>query len=307
MRGIKEAKDLKGKKVLVRVDWSVPMQDGEVLHDFQIRASLPTIEYLVSQGAEVTLATHLESPEDSVEPLKKYLPEGVTLLDNLRKDPRETANDEDFARELAEGFDVFVNDAFAVSHRQHTSIVSIPKYLPSYAGLRLEEEIRQLSKAFNPPHSFLLILAGAKPETKVPVIEKFLGISDQIFLGGITAQYAFEKYSNNSKVSFPHGDITALDIDEETIRQLAEKIENSNFIVWNGPFGKYEEGYTRGTVELTKILAESGKQVIVGGGDTLVVIDNLNLYDKFTFISTGGGAMLDFLANGTLPGIEALE
>ena len=312
MRSIKEAENLEGKRVLVRVDWSTPLlrqgSAGQALvaNDYQIKKTLPTLEYLADQGAKVVIATHMEDDNDSVEALGKYVPEGMELLENLRSNPGEKNNDTDFAKYLAGKADVFVNEAFAVSHRKHASIVGVAEFLPSFVGLSFLEEVEALSKAFNPPHPFLLIIGGAKFETKIPLIEKFLNIADEIFIGGVTAKYAYEKYANHPKVSFPHGDITALDIDEETINNLKLQTANSKLIIWNGPLGKYEEGYTQGTFALTKLLAESGKQVIVGGGDTLATIQALDVYDKFTFVSTGGGAMLDFLANGTLPGIEAL-
>ena len=308
MRSIKEVEDLEGKKVLVRVDWNVPIEDGEVVDDFRIRASLPTVEYLLSQGAHPILATHLDDANASVESLEKYVPAGAVLLDNLRNNPGEKNGDEDFAKYLASKADIFVNDAFAVCHREHASIVGVPKFLPSYAGLRMEEEVKQLSRAFNPPHPFLLIIGGAKFETKIPLIEKFLNVADEIFIAGAIAKPAYDAgLGDNPKITFPPGDIAALDANEEVLENLKLKTSNSKLIVWNGPLGKYEEGYTSGTITLTKVLAESGKDVILGGGDTLAVIKDLNLYDKFTFVSTGGGAMLDFLANGTLPGIEALN
>jgi len=312
IQSIKEAENLEGKRVLVRVDWSTPLlrqgSAGQALvaNDYQIKKTLPTLEYLADQGAKVVIATHMEDDNDSVEALGKYVPEGMELLENLRSNPGEKNNDTDFAKYLAGKADVFVNEAFAVSHRKHASIVGVAEFLPSFVGLSFLEEVEALSKAFNPPHPFLLIIGGAKFETKIPLIEKFLNIADEIFIGGVTAKYAYEKYANHPKVSFPHGDITALDIDEETINNLKLQTANSKLIIWNGPLGKYEEGYTQGTFALTKLLAESGKQVIVGGGDTLATIQVLDVYDKFTFVSTGGGAMLDFLANGTLPGIEAL-
>ncbi|MFH1472927.1 MAG: phosphoglycerate kinase [bacterium] len=308
MKSIKEAGDLKGKRVLVRVDWSVPLVNGAVLDDFQIKESLPTIEYLKKSGAEVIIATHLDSIDPSVAPLLKFVPEGVTILDNLRADPREKTNDEGFAKELAGKADIFVNDAFPESHRNYASIVGVPKFLPSFAGLGFMREIEELSKVFNPEHPFLLIIGGAKFETKIPLIKKFLNIADGIFIAGAIAKPAFDAgLGDNPKITFPHGDITALDADQETLENCKLKIENSRLIVWNGPLGKYENGYTKGTVALTQMLAESGKHVIVGGGDTLATIRELDLYDKFSFVSTGGGAMLEFLATGTLPGIQALR
>jgi phosphoglycerate kinase len=308
MKSVIEAGDLKGKKVLVRVDWSVPMKDGQILDDFQIKASLPTLEYLKQAGAEIIVATHLESLNDSIEPLKKFLPEGAVMLPNLRVSAGEEANDRAFAESLAKMADLYVNDAFAVSHREHASIVGVPKLLPSFAGLRMMAEIEALSKAFNPAHPFLLLLGGAKIENKLPLVEKFSTLADDIFIGGAMAMKAHEMgLDQNPKVFLPTGDLAALDANAETLENLKLKIGNSKFIIWNGPLGKYEEGYTKYTDELALALANSGKEVIVGGGDTLVFIQKLNLLDKFSFVSTGGGAMLAFLATGTLVGIEALK
>src|SRR3989344_7782448 len=202
MKSILEAGDLKDKRVLVRVDWNVPMENGQVVDDFRIKKSLPMLEYLKNAGAKVIIATHSESV--SIKNLQQFVPEDVELLPNLRENPGEEANSEEFARELVSKADIYVNEAFSVSHREHASIVGVPKYLPHYAGLGFMEEIKALSKAFNPPHPFLLILGGAKFETKLPLVEKFLKIADEIFIAGAIAKLAFEAgLGENSKVSFP--------------------------------------------------------------------------------------------------------
>lgn len=316
MKSIKEAGDLRGKKVLVRVDWNVPINNGEVRDTFRIEKSQETLDFLMSEGAKVTLMTHLEpaspsqgGPEDlSVEPLRKFVPEGVTLLNNLRENKGEKENSTDFAKSLAEGFDIYVNEAFSVSHREHASIVGVPKLLPSFAGVTFMREVEELSKAFKPPHPFLFILGGAKFETKLPLVEKFLNIADEIVILGANAKQAFDKgFDKYPKISFPKGDIAALDANEETIEMCREKLNRSQLVLWNGPLGKYEDGYTRGTESLAKVIADSGKMSILGGADTVATINELGIFDKFSFVSSGGGAMLDFLANGTLPGIEALK
>ncbi|MDP3763957.1 MAG: phosphoglycerate kinase [bacterium] len=308
MKSIIEAGNLKGKRVLLRVDWNVPMENGKVIDDFRIRKSLPTLEYLKNAGAKVIVATHLEPEGTSVEPLRVYVPAGMELLENLRDNLGEENNSEEFARKLSDNADIFVNEAFSASHREHASIVGVPKYLPHYAGLGFTEEAEALSKAFDPPHPFLLILGGAKFETKLPLVQKFINIADEIFIAGAIAKPASEMpFATNPKIIFPIGDIAALDANEETLENCKLKIESSKFILWNGPLGKYEEGYKEGTIKLARMLAESGKETIIGGGDTLAVIKELNLYDKFSFVSTGGGAMLTYLATGTLPGIEALH
>jgi phosphoglycerate kinase len=312
IRSIKEAGDLKGKRVLVRVDWNVPMKNGKVEDTHRIEKTLQTLNYLKDAGAEVTLMTHLEPVTESIEPLREFVPQGMKLLDNLRINPGEKENDVEFAKELASHGDIFVNEAFSASHREHASIVGVPKLLPSYAGFEFVEEVENLSKAFNPEHPFLLIMGGAKIETKLPFIEKFLEKADELFIGGTLAPAAAEgELGKNPKIVFPLGDIRALDINRETVEMLKEKIEKAKFVLWNGPMGKYEEGYIHGTLDLVKVLAVSNdsnnKQIIIGGGDTLAAIEELDLFDKFTFVSSAGGAMLDFLATGTLPGIEALQ
>ncbi len=306
MKSITEAGDLNGKRVLVRVDWNVLNEEGKVVDEFRIKASLPTLDYLKNAGAQIIIATHLE--KGNTESLMSFVPEGAELLPNLRENPGEVANSEEFAKELAHKADLYINEAFSVSHRNHASIVGVPKLLPSYAGIRFLKEVFELSKAFNPPHPFLLILGGAKIETKLPLVEKFSLLADSIFIGGKMAVKASEMgLGNNPKVFFPTGDLTALDANKETLENLKLKIENAKFIIWNGPLGQYETGHTQYTHELAKILSEASADVIVGGGDTLAAIESLNILEKFSFVSTAGGAMITFLATGTLPGIEALS
>lgn len=360
---ILEANDLNGKRVLVRVDWNVPIQNGLVTDDFRIRESLTTIEYLINHGAKVTLISHLETvsetgslEESSLELVyecaKKLLPNLVfkekgdlVLLENLRQNPSEVENSREFALSLTKNIDLFVNEAFSVSHREHASIVGIPKLLPSFAGFQFTEEVKRLSKAFYPKRPFLFILGGSKFDTKLPLIEKFIHIADTLFIGGALAHNFFkengynlgdslvssgkfnllEKYSSGKIIlpselvikghdgmraeSIEHvgaGD-TIVDIGPRTLEVLKSKIHEAQFILWNGPMGTYEVGFKEGTLGLARLLAESGKEVIIGGVDTIACIKELNLNDKFSFVSTGGGAMLDFLAMGTLPGIEALK
>src|SRR3989338_3627139 len=207
MISITEAGNLNGKRVLVRVDWNIAQGD-----DFRVRASMPTLEFLQKVGAKIILATHLEG--GNLEDLRKFVPAGVELLPNLRENPGEEANSDEFTEELAAKADVYVNEAFSVSHREHASIVGMPKLLPSFAGLRLGEEVKRLSKAFYPPHPFLLILGGAKSETKLPLVEKFLHVADTIFIGGTLAPKVSIK---SEKIVLPTGDLTALDANRETI------------------------------------------------------------------------------------------
>jgi phosphoglycerate kinase len=318
LKSILEAGDLAHKRALVRVDWSVPIVGGKIIDDYQIKKTLPTIEHLRKAGAKIVLISHAEKDEDSLRPIFEHVktflpltfiePSDLVLLENLRRNPGEKENSGEYAQTLANLGDLFVNEAFGVSHREHASIVGVPKLLPSYAGLRLIEETERLSSVFHPKRPFLFILGGAKFETKLPLVEKLLDTADEIFIAGGNAKRASEMpLAKNPKISFPTGDLAALDSNDETMALLKEKIGRSALIVWNGPLGKYEDGYKKYTLKLAEILAGSGKETILGGGDTLAAIKELGLYDKFTFVSTGGGAMLDFLATGTLPGLEALS
>ncbi len=373
MRSIKEIKNLKGTRVIVRVDFNVPIKDDQVLDDFRIKKSLPTIEYLHKNKAIVILIAHLGDKEDqSLKPvylkLKKYLPkvifidtpvlgeataneinklkEGdIVLMENLRNDEGEKKNSPSFARGLSRYASIYVNDAFSVSHRAHASVVGLPKFLPSYAGLQLEEEIKNLSKVFHPEHPFLFILGGAKFETKVPLIKKFLRNADNVFIGGALANdflraKGFEvglslvgkknfqintflkrpnlltpidvRVTENTKNRITLSDEVnqneiIVDIGPKTIEILKKKIDQAQFILWNGPLGKYEDGYSEGTEEVLKIISKSKAYSVIGGGDTVSLISKLKLENKLSFVSTGGGATLDFLAKETLPGIKALK
>ncbi len=372
MRNIKEIKNLKGKKVLVRVDFNVPIKDGKVEDSFRIQKALPTITFLSKKGAKVILITHLGKGGDTLLPVSralnkfikaKFVPEivgvntdkvvsnmkngDVILLENLRNDKGEQGKDKIFAINLAKLADIYINEAFPVSHREDTSIVLLPKILPAYAGLQMENEVKNLSKTLkSPKHPFLFILGGAKFSTKMPLIKKYLKLADYIFIGGallndfIKAKgfevgqslidennYGIDKIIKNKKLIIPdyvivrntdgvmiektiadiYKDDTILDVGNESIKLLESIIKKSKLILWNGPLGKYEDGGAEATKSVLKIIAKSKAESILGGGDTVELIDELKLGKKFSFISTGGGATLDFLANGTLPGIKALK
>ncbi len=330
MKSIFEAGDLKDKKILVRVDWNVPIEDGKVVDDFRIKKSLPTLEYLKDAGAKVVIATHLEPEGTDAKLLHTYVPKGMRLLANLRDNPGEESNSTEFAEALASKMDIYVNEAFSVSHRRHASIVGVPLYLPSYIGLQFALEVKELSKAFYPKKPFLLILGGAKFDTKLPLLKKFIHIADHIFVGGALANNFFKEQGadighslasegsfglkellNTGKIILPEDtiikDSKILDAGPRTMENLKSVISTSKLVLWNGPLGGYESGYKVATLALAKIISGSNCESIIGGGDTIASIKELNLFDKFSFVSTGGGAMLDFLATGTLPGIEALK
>ena len=350
MRSVKQIKNLKDKKVLMRVDFNVPIKNGEILDDFKIRKALPTIKFLQRKGAEVILISHLgkdgtESMKPVADCLKKYIKKNITLLDNIRKFSGEVKNDLNFAKKLAKLGDIYVNDAFSVSHRSHASVVSLPKLLPSYTGFQFEEEIKNLSKVFKKPkHPFLCIVGGAKFSTKLPLIQKYLKLADYVFVGGALANdflkakeyeigkslvdntnYNFKEILKNRKLILPEDVVVKsgdklinkkideikkneiiLDIGNETTRNLAQLVKKSKFILWNGPLGKYESRGTKSTEKILKLVAGSKTESIIGGGDIVALVSQMKIGNKFSFVSTGGGAMLDFLTTGTLPGIKAL-
>lgn len=370
MRTLKDLKEVKGKRVVLRLDLNVPIENGEVVDAYRIESSLPTIDHLLQQGAKIIVIAHLGKgkPEDTLRPVAQYLrdrydirflsslmiPDNklvieqmndgeVVMLENLRYAKGEEDNDDDFAKYLASLGEIYVNDAFAVSHRAHASVVGITKYLPSYAGLLFEKEVENLSVAFNPEHPFLFILGGSKISTKIPLMKKFLPIADHLLIGGANANNllkakgyeigtsvvdesalsGLEEYVTNEKILIPKEVVVRetrslkasdqvlsaemiVDIGEGFVRSLQPLISAAKLIVWNGPLGFYEEGFTGGSKALLELIVASNARTIVGGGDTVALVDSLGMHDQLSFVSTGGGAMLDYLANGTLPGIEVL-
>jgi len=353
MKSIKEVENLNGVKVLVRLDLNVPVENGRIVDDFRIRKSIPLIKYLYDGGANIILVSHIETKDNpTLEPVAKHFntlgincyfeknykkvlgsSERIILLENLRVNEGEKKNDRQFAKELASLADIYVNEAFSVSHREHASVCAITEYIPSYIGFQFEEEIKHLSLAFRPDHPFLFILGGAKFETKIPLVDRFIDSVDTMFVGGALAndflrekgvdigdslvsenRMDLSKYLNNEKILLPRDTVlkgtAIMDVGEKTVEILQEEINKAKFVLWNGPLGAYELGYRGPTLEVSRMLAEAtkrGVKTIVGGGDTLAAIAELQLEDSFTFVSTGGGAMLDYLAKGTLPGIEAMS
>lgn len=381
IKSIKNAKNLRGKIVFVRVDFNVPIKNGVVLDDFRIRKALPLISFLKKSGAKIIVASHLGKGKESMLPIfsvfKKFfnakLASGVCdhktlqearglrngeilMLENLRKEKGEQAGDKKFASLLASMAQIFVNEAFSVSHRKDASLYILPKLLPAYAGLQLLEEIKNLSSVFQKPkHPFLFILGGAKFSTKIPLIKKYLRLADYVFVGGALANNflkargfevgkslidenvkGIEKILKNKRIILPSdfyvlnkfptssaiaenigmrlkkiGEVQKneiiLDMGDESVRNLGRIIKKSKLILWNGPLGKYEDGGDGSTKKILKLVASSQAKSVIGGGDTVEVLSKLKMEKDFSFISTGGGATLDFLVNGTLPGIKALE
>ena len=382
---------VQGKTVFVRVDFNVPLNDqGEIRNDMRIRASLPTIQYLSGRGAKLVLASHLGRPKGkpdpalSLKPVARRLSEllgrevvmapdvvgpevaglkaalregGILLLENVRFHPGETKNDAGLSKALAEGIDIFVNDAFGSSHRAHASVVGIADFAPVVAaGYLMKKEVEYLGKAIAPAKPYVAILGGAKTEDKIPVIENLLNKADDILIGGAMAYTFFlaqgydtgkslvesdkvdiaksilakarEKGVNfvlpldhvlaasiESSVvakvveAFPFpADLMGVDIGPKTVVAYAAVVAKAKTIFWNGPLGVFETpAFAEGTVAIAKAVAESGAVTIIGGGDSIAAAAKAGVTDKITHISTGGGASLEFLANETLPGIEALE
>ncbi len=370
---ITDVKDLEGKRVLLRADFNVPVKDGKILDTYRIDKTISTIDFLRHKKAKVVIISHIENDEKTLLPILDYLKGffavkfvkdyfsketemlvsemkkgDVVLFENIRNYNAEKDNDFDFAKKLSVYGDIYINDAFAVSHRKHCSIVSLPKLLPHYAGPLFIEEFENLSKVFSPKHPFLFILGGAKFSTKIPLVKKFLSIADNIYITGalsndILKSRGFEVgrslvgedgqeipkilEEGEGKINFPFDCLVldeeskthqrsvtdikksdyVVDIGSKSLDHLFEMIKKAEFVLWNGPTGNYEIGFSENTQNLAKFLANSSKEVILGGGDTVSAIKSLDMLDKFSFVSTAGGAMLDFLANETLVGIEALK
>ncbi len=359
--------DLRGKRVLLRTDFNVPIKDGKMVDDFRIKKILPTIEFLKKNNARVICISHHSSETQSLMPVAEYLKEyfpvhftkdvfaienftpnddEVIVAENIRFHKGEKKNDPIFAKNLASLADLYVNDAFSVSHRAHASITSLPAFLPSYIGFLFEEEITHLSELFNPPHPLLFILGGGKAKQKFYLIEAFLDTVDTLFVCGILGNvflnaggyisYKSTLPADQSKVAslLKSGKIVLpsdlvvqsenmrlekmlkeitmgdniFDVGEETIANIKKSVAKAKCVLWNGPPGDYLiDGFEHGSKKLAHILADAKAQTIAGGGDTLAVIGGEGLMDKFDFVSTGGGAMLEFLSKKTLLGIDALK
>jgi phosphoglycerate kinase len=359
--------DVSGRRVLLRADFNVPIANGEIVDDFRIRAALPTIEWLTSRGAIVTACTHLGRPKGtpdpkySVEPVRTRLAElapGVTLLDNLRFDAGETANDPAFVQRLIEDQDLYVNDAFGAAHRAHASIVGPPQFLPSAAGRLLEREVEVLLPLrTDPKRPFVVILGGSKVSDKIGVIEALAEVADALIIGGgmcFTFLAAKGHHVGDSLleadqietckrlldsgvvIHIPH-DVTALgpggeignpdaggdvrqlgcdipdgwkglDIGPGTAAEFAEIIAEARTIFWNGPMGVFEDPrFAAGTRVVAESMAEARGFTVVGGGDSAASLDAFGLANEIDHVSTGGGASLELLENGDLPGLEALR
>ena len=336
-RSVRDA-DVAGKRVLVRVDFNVPLENGRVADDTRIRAALPTIELLLERGAaEVVLMSHLGRPkgEDtalSLEPVRAWLrelvpDERVRLLENTRFDPRETENDPEFARELAAHGDVYVNDAFGSAHRAHASTEGVAHLLPAYAGLLLLRELEELGGLLEgPERPFVAVLGGAKVADKIGVLRSLGERADVVLIGGkmaeeverdagyelpedVVAAAAFEADADARVVAWdevPEGWL-GLDVGPATRERFSARIAEARTVFWNGPMGVFEwPRFAKGTKAIAEAVAAADAHTVVGGGDSVRAVEELGLADRIDWISTGGGASLELLEGKDLPGVVAI-
>jgi phosphoglycerate kinase len=382
--------DVAGKRVLVRVDFNVPIKDGRIVDDSRIREAVPTIKDLVARNARVILITHLGRPDGTVDekarttPLAARLSEligrpvqhvddsvgpqveqvvramqdgEIVMLENVRFHAGETKNDPAFARQLASLGDLYVNDAFGTAHRAHASTAGIADYLPAVAGLLMEREIRTLGKIMSdPPHPLVAIIGGSKISTKIGVLRSLLERVDRLCVGGAMActflkakglsmgrslveedqlEVARSLFSGGSNgggslvlpldavvaedarpgvkvdtvpIDAVPDQLKVLDVGPMTVERFLQTCDGAAAVVWNGPLGVYEvPPFDRGTDTLAQGLAGSEAETIIGGGDLVAALEKQHLAERMSFVSTGGGATLEFLEGKTLPGIAALR
>jgi phosphoglycerate kinase len=375
MKSITALPSLKGARVLIRVDYNVPILGTKIRDTRRITSSFETIDRVLKKGGTPVLIAHLGDSTATLRPVATFLsktykvvfvthdvtdsyietiltavPKGtVILLENIRRYEGEEKNDAKFAKTLSKLGDYYINDAFSVSHRKHASVVGLPKYLPSFAGVQLQKEISALSAVLkNKKHPFVFILGGAKFETKIPLLKRFIALADHVIITGAIMNNFYQEAGfpvgksvvekgfskpikallSNAKLLLPPDCLVAqkdttvavtpdevqandviVDIGPQSVELIKEKIKHAKLVVWNGPTGWYEKGYTKATAALAKACIASKAQTVIGGGDTGAVVDKVLKGNdgKHIFISTGGGATLDYLANGTLPGIAALK
>jgi phosphoglycerate kinase len=337
-----EAAEVDGKVVLVRSDLNVPLEDGRIADDTRIRSSLPTIQLLLERGArEVRVCSHLGRPKGpdekySIAPVRERLLElvgddRVTVLENTRFNPGETKNDEAFARELADGCDLFVNDAFGSAHRAHSSTVGVAHLLPAYAGLLLLAELENLGKLLGEvERPFVIVSGGAKVEDKIGVLENLGSRADEVLIGGKMAEdvrsenpFSFEAVLPKDVVAASSFDADAetqvtpfdslpdgwlgLDVGPETREDFARRIAGARTVFWNGPMGVFEwPNFSEGTFAVARALAGSDGFTVVGGGDSVRAVHDAGVADRISWISTGGGASLELLEGKELPGVGAI-
>ncbi|NTU98474.1 phosphoglycerate kinase [Candidatus Falkowbacteria bacterium] len=391
IKSMRQLKNMAGKKVFLRVDFNVPLKNGKVKEASKIIAGLKTVRFLQRYEAKLILATHLGDPggkkdkKYTTEPVAKRLqkllgkkvifvddcigpkvdaalarlkPGEVIMLENLRFYPGEEKDDKQFARELAKPADIYINNAFAVSHRGHASVSAIKKHLPSYAGLLLEDEVTSLERALKPKRPLVVMIGGAKISTKLPIIKNFLSRADQILVGGAVANdflqslgygvgkskvsgdkdlakktLAMYKKAGNKKIILPLDFVVSskksgegklvvksvsavgkgdyiYDIGPKTINFYSGFLKKANTLVWNGPMGWFEkDDFKHGTVALGQVMAarSQGRAFgVAGGGETVEALKLAGMFDEIDWVSTGGGAMLDYLAGAPMPGLKGI-
>jgi len=387
---IKES-NLNNKTVILRADFNVPLNEKqEITDDTRIKKTIPTIKYILESGAKLIIISHLGRPKGKIveklrltpiakrleklldikvhktetcigenvnKAVKELVSGEILLLENLRFYAGEKDNNPEFAKELADLANIYINDAFATSHRAHASMVGIPSIIPGYTGFLVEKEISALSKVFdNPKKPITIILGGAKVDTKIGIIKHFIEKADHILLGGALSTtflaargffVAESKYEKNkmelaqeimlesekikNNIELPHdaivatdinvhapkidlpiknieGDMKIVDIGKVTIKRYQEIIKKSGTIIWNGPVGIYEYNcFSHGSKRLAEAIIESKATSFVGGGDTVDFLEKYNYeIDKFTHVSTAGGAMIEFIEGKTLPALKVL-
>ncbi len=375
MKSITALPALKGARVLVRVDYNVPIASNKIKDARRITSSFATIDAILKKGGTPVLVAHLGDNAASLRPVATFLsktyktvfvthdvtdayvhdilaqvPKGtVVLLENIRRYEQEEKNDAVFAKALSKLGQYYINDAFSVSHRKHASVVGIPKYLPSFAGVQLQKEIAALSSIVNnKKHPFVFILGGAKFATKIPLLKRFSELADSVIITGAILNNFYkeagfpvgrsvveEGYAKpiaallknpnlllptdclvlrgDKKVTVGPDEVEAndviVDIGPRSTELIAEKISKAKVIVWNGPTGWYEKGFVKATTTLAKACVASKAFTVIGGGDTGAVVEKIvkDNDSKRLFVSTGGGATLEYLASGTLVGIAALK
>lgn len=327
----------------MRIDCDVDIRNGKILDDTRLLSSIQSLRLLLKNNCTIKLVGHLGRPDGhdlacTLRPIAKWyahflrselnetvspfggwnIGKNITLYENIRFFTEEEHNDPAFAQSLAEQADVFVNEAFAVSHRAHASTVGITKYLPSYAGIHFTREVSELEKVLEAPkRPLVVIIGGAKIETKLPMVEKMHEVADYVLVGGEVADHTKElikvqhDHSKNKRSIVLMADLieSGLDITVKSAENFSRIIENAKTVVWNGPVGQTGKNplTEQGTRIIAQTIAHSHAYSIVGGGDTLSYLRQHRMLDKFNFVSVGGGAMLEFLSGGKLPAIEALK
>lgn len=356
LKAISQEANIDNKKVLLRIDTDVDIENNVILDDTRLAAALPSLNFLLEHKCQVILIGHLGRPDQKYQlseiknqkldtnlslrliagwfgkqlktttdpsyiSLQNFpawkITDNVTLLENIRFYDDEEKNDPEFAKQLAFLGELYINDAFAVSHRAHASLSAITAFLPSYAGIHLQKEVEELSRILETPERPLVVLiGGAKIETKLPMVEKMHKVADYVLVGGeiaeqdkVLIQVQHEKLEGRKSIVLV-SDLEGhkKDITPKSVENFIQVLNVAKTIVWNGPVGLIgkEEIYEQGTKHLAEAIVQTSAYKIVGGGDSLTYLRRLNMLEKFDFVSTGGGAMLEFLSGKELPGIKPL-